>query len=127
MNRSSTVGMPSSRSPPPGFGIATRYRLRLIAIGEQVLAQPRPVHTQMIGQLFDRHPVDAGTSRILPNTLQCGLKVPAFTYLLHQVAASQALVSIASQGASTRAAGSCGFTAAVDWAPGSSSGFCGTI
>jgi hypothetical protein len=40
------------------------------------------------GQLFDRHPVDAGTSRVLSNALQCGPKVLAFARLLHQVATS---------------------------------------
>ena len=51
----------------------------------------------MIGQFLDRHPVDAGTSRILSNTLQRGLKVLAFAHLLHQVARSQALVSTANR------------------------------
>src|SRR5207245_11579814 len=50
------------------------------------------------GQLFDRHPVDAATSRVLSNALQCSLKVWTFAHPLHQVAASQALVSTARQG-----------------------------
>ena len=74
------------------------HRLRLIAPREEFLAQPRPVHAQVGGQLFDRHPIDAGLTRILPNTLQCGPKVRAFARPLHQVAGSRALVSTASRG-----------------------------
>ena len=74
------------------------HRLRLVAPREEFLAKPRPVHAQMIGQRFDCHPVDAGTARILSNTLQCGQKVPAFARLLHQVAGSWALVSVPSRG-----------------------------
>jgi hypothetical protein len=73
------------------------HRLRPVASREQFLAQTRPVHAQIAGQHFDRHPVDAGTSRVLSNTLQCGQKVLAFARPLHQVAASQALVSAASR------------------------------
>jgi len=51
----------------------------------------------MSGQVFDRHPVDAGTARILSNTPQRSQKVPAFARLLHQAAASWALVSTASR------------------------------
>jgi hypothetical protein len=51
------------------------HRLRLVASGEQFLAQTRPVHAQIAGQLFDRHPVDATTSRVLSNALQRSLKV----------------------------------------------------
>jgi hypothetical protein len=50
------------------------------------------VHTQVLGQIFHRHPIDAGLARVLSNTLQCGPKVLAFACPLHQVAGSWALV-----------------------------------
>ena len=69
------------------------HRLRLVAPREQFLAQARPVHTQVLGQFFHRHPIDARLTRILSNTLQRGPKVLAFARPLHQVAGSWALVS----------------------------------
>ena len=126
MNRSSTVGMPSSRSPPPRLRDRhPSHRLRLVAPREEFLAKPRPVHAQMVGQRFDCHPVDAGTARILSNTLQCGQKVPAFARLLHQVAGSWALLSVPSRGPSTRKRDPCGFTAPAVCALGPSSDVCG--
>ena len=91
--------MPSSALAPAG--LRNRYplhRLRLVASREKLLAQPRPVHAQMIGQRFDRHPVDAGTTRIPSNTLQRGQKVPALTRHLHQAGGSRALVPTPSRG-----------------------------
>lgn len=70
---------------------------RSFSFPNSFLAQARPVHAQMVGQLFDRHPVDAGTFRVLSNALQRGPKVLTFARLFHQVAISQALVSAASQ------------------------------
>ena len=44
-------------------------------------------------QRFDRHPVDAGTTRILSNTLQRGQKVPALTRHLHQAGGSRSVLN----------------------------------
>ncbi len=51
----------------------------------------------MLGQFFHRHPIDAGLTRVLSNSLQRGPKVLAFARPLHQVARSWALVSTSSR------------------------------
>ena len=38
------------------------------------------MRAQMVGQLIHRHPVDAGTTLVLPHTLQRGLEVLAFAH-----------------------------------------------
>jgi hypothetical protein len=95
MNRSSTVGMPSSRSPPPLFGIVCLFT----GCGWYVPASScsrsrRPVsRAQVVGQLSHGHPVDAGTALVLPHSLQRELKVAAGPPL-HQPARSWALGSV---------------------------------
>src|SRR5882757_11086168 len=51
----------------------------------------------MVGQLFNRHPVNAGTPRILSNTLQRESKVLTLARHLHQFATSQVPVSTISR------------------------------
>ena len=72
MNRSSTVGMPSSRTPPPLFGICLPlHRLRLVASPRAVASRMRgQCSRQVRRQLVHRHPVDAGTALVLPHSLQ---------------------------------------------------------
>ena len=65
INRSTTVGIPSSRSPPPGFGILTRRTgcgpIRAI---EQGLPDRRPVVARVGREVLDAHPVNAGRTSI---------------------------------------------------------------
>jgi len=65
-----------NRDPP--------HRLWLVAFRDKLFAQTRPVHLEEGGQFLHRHPVDAGTSLVLPNTFQRGQKVRSFDDLLHQ-------------------------------------------
>ena len=85
MNRSSTVGIPSSRTPPPLFGISClSHRLRLVGAREQLLADRLPVLRQVRRQLVHGHPVDAGTALVLLHSLQRRLGVAALDHPLHQ-------------------------------------------
>ena len=70
------------------------HRLRLVRAREQLLAERRPVHAQMIGKLSNGHPVHAGTALVMPHSLQRELEVAAFNHRLHQPARSWALVSV---------------------------------
>ena len=89
MNRSSTVGIPSFRTPPPLFGISCLlHRLRLVGALEQLRPDRLPVLHQVLRQLVHGHPVDAGTALVLPHSLQRRLSVAALDHPLHQVVVS---------------------------------------
>ena len=89
MNRSSTVGMPSFRTPPSGFGISTRlHRLRLIGPAQQLFPDCWPVLFQVPRQLVDGHPVHASASFVGLDSCQCLLAVFPLADFLHQLFAN---------------------------------------
>ena len=86
MTRSTTLGMPSARSPPPGFGIITRRTgLGLIATLAQGLADRRPVLAGVGREVFDAHAVDSRRAPVglhpRPRPFQVGRR----QYCFHQV------------------------------------------
>src|SRR6202048_3114405 len=85
IKRSSTVGMPSFRTPPPsGVGVSPPpHRLWFIGPVQQLLPNGQPVLLEIVAELIDRHPVDARATFVAPHLPQRLLQVCSFTYVLH--------------------------------------------
>src|SRR5229473_3564827 len=59
------------------------HRFRFVGPVQQLLPNSRPVLLQIVAELIDRHPVDAGATFVAPHLPQCFLQVCSFTYFLH--------------------------------------------
>ena len=85
MNRSSTVGMPSFRTPSVRLrDFHPPYRLRLVGPAQQLFPDGWPMLFQVVREFADGHPVDARTTLIGLHLPQCFLQVFSLTYFLHQ-------------------------------------------
>ena len=68
INRSTTVGIPSRRVPPSGFGNQNLlHRLGSVLSSQQLFPNPRPVLLQVARQIIHGHPVDARASLVGPD------------------------------------------------------------
>src|SRR5580700_11335401 len=59
------------------------HRFRFVGPVQQLFPNSWPVLLQIVAELIDRHPVDAGATFIAPHLPQCFLQVCSLTYFLH--------------------------------------------
>ena len=85
MNRSSTVGMPSFRTPAVRLGdFHPPHRLRLVGPVQKVFSDGWPVLGQVAREVVDGHSIDTRTALVGLHAPQCFLQVVSLTHLLHQ-------------------------------------------
>ena len=75
--------------PTPALGyLHFPHRLRLVGASEQLRSDGLPIVHQVLRQLVDGHPIDAGTALVLPHALQRRLGVATLDHPFHQAVVS---------------------------------------